>query len=316
MVLAFALLLAGCGAVATPLPDATHTVPTDLLAEATPEPTATWLAALPTSANTTRAKEAEPRSPTSTQVPIETDLPGAVQINIVYDNTAVAPGLGAEWGFAAWIEVGHRQILFDTGPDGPTLLSNLVQLGLDPEDLDAVILSHEHADHIGGLESLLDTGIQPPAYAPRAFSELSLARVRARTELIEVLDPVEIVPGVHSTGQMGDGPAEQALVIQSPEGLVVVTGCAHPGILRIVRQAQTLVEDDVALVLGGFHLVDTQAETVNDIVATFRDLGVKRVAPTHCTGEAAMRTFATEYGPDCLAGGAGQVFVIGLGEEP
>jgi 7,8-dihydropterin-6-yl-methyl-4-(beta-D-ribofuranosyl)aminobenzene 5'-phosphate synthase len=243
-------------------------------------------------------------------------VPDAVQITIVYDNTAAKPGLGAEWGFAAWVEVAGRQVLFDTGPDGPTLLSNLAQLGLDPAAIDVVVLSHEHGDHTGGLAMLLGTGIQPPVYVPRGFPESLKASVRARTELIEVLEPVEILPGLHSTGQLGGGPVEQALALKSPAGLVVLTGCAHPGIVRIVQQAQAIAEGDLALVLGGFHLVNTHPDRVDEIVATFRELGVKQVVPTHCTGDAAIRGFAIEYGPDCLEGGAGQVFVIGQEEDP
>jgi 7,8-dihydropterin-6-yl-methyl-4-(beta-D-ribofuranosyl)aminobenzene 5'-phosphate synthase len=316
VVLALAVLLIGCGAVDTSQPDGETAVPTTVALQATLASTPTRLVVPPTSTQAAPAREMLAAEPTPTATEAALDLPGPVQITIVYDNTVARSGLAAEWGFAAWVEIGGQQILFDTGPDGPALLSNLAQLGLDPEEIDLIVLSHEHGDHTGGLASLLATGIHPPVYAPRGVPESLKASIRARTELIEVLDPVEVLPGVYSTGQLGGGPVEQALVLESPAGLVVLTGCAHPGILRIVRQATALVEDEVALVLGGFHLADTPPETVDSIVTTFRQLDVKQVAPTHCTGEAAIQAFSREYGQDCLAGGAGRIIAIGLGEEP
>jgi metal-dependent hydrolase (beta-lactamase superfamily II) len=250
-----------------------------------------------------------------TAVPLTLDSglepPHQVRITIVYDNTAVSEGLAAEWGFAAWIEYGEHTVLFDTGPDGTALLGNMAQLGLEPEDIDVVVLSHIHGDHTGGLTALLGTGIQPVVYAPAAFPEAFQQGVQAHTELVQVLGPVRIFPGLHSTGQLGGDPAEQALVVETSDGMVVVTGCAHPGILRIVRQARSLVQGEIALVMGGFHLADTNPETVDNIVASFRDYGVKQVCPTHCTGERPIRKFADEYGDDYFEGGAGRVLVVG-----
>jgi uncharacterized protein (DUF885 family)/metal-dependent hydrolase (beta-lactamase superfamily II) len=241
-----------------------------------------------------------------------------VQITIVYDNTAVEPGLEAEWGFAAWIEYGDRTVLFDTGPGGSMLLGNMAQLGLDPKEIDIVVLSHEHADHTGGLIALLETGLQPVLYVPSGFPSSFKNLLRARTELVEVEGPLEILPGLHSTGELGtsiggQGGAltEQALVIETSDGSVVITGCAHPGIVRIVRAAQQIVPGDIALVMGGFHLSDKTTSAIDSAVASLREVGVKQVSPTHCTGEQAISMFAAEYGEDYIEGGAGRVYGVG-----
>ena len=310
-------LLAGCGSTVSPaLLVEQPTVTATLQAPATVPAAAAATATLPPLTTEEPVPAATPATePSPTSVPVPSDArpgpPDQVRITIVYDNTAYRQGLAAEWGFAAWIEYGQHTVLFDTGPGGAPLLDNMAQLGLDPQDIDAVVLSHIHGDHTGGLGLLLGTGIQPTVYVPVAFPESFTGGVRARTEVVEVLDPVEIFPGLHSTGQLGGGPAEQALVAETAEGAVVITGCAHPGILRMVRQAQSLVGGEIALVVGGFHLADIDPMVVENIVDTFRELGIRQVCPTHCTGDRAMIKFAGEYGEDYLEGGAGRVLVVG-----
>jgi metal-dependent hydrolase (beta-lactamase superfamily II) len=315
LLLLLAALLAACGATPTPLPLAQPSTLTPSPAETLPVPTE----ALPTATVTREATEPPPTdAPTPTPPPAASRPPGQVQITIVYDNTAVEPGLEAEWGFAAWIDYGDQDILFDTGPGGPALLGNLAQLGLDPAEIDLVVLSHEHGDHTGGMMSLLQTGVRPVVYVPTAFASSYKRLLRERTELIEVTGPIEILPGLHSTGELrttlrGQEGAltEQALVIETDEGSVVVTGCAHPGIVPIVRAAQEVVPGDVALVMGGFHLMDKTDRAVEAVATSLLELGVEQVSPTHCTGEQAIAILAAAYGDDYIEGGAGRVYVVG-----
>jgi len=236
---------------------------------------------------------------------------GGVRITIVYDNVAHDPDLTTAWGFAALVERGDHTLLFDTGGDGPTLLGNMAGLGLDPGPIQAVVLSHSHGDHTGGLEDLLATGISPVVYVPAAFPASFKDSVRARTELVEVTGPLEILPGVHSTGQLGSSIVEQALVVETAAGMVVVTGCAHPGVVSMVRRAREIVAGEIALVMGGFHLGEASQSKMKRIIAEFRQLGVQQVSPTHCTGERAIAAFAGEYGDDFVAGGVGRVIVVG-----
>ncbi len=235
-------------------------------------------------------------------------------ITILYDNTAYEPRLRADWGFAALIEYGDHTLLFDTGGDGPTLMENVRELGVDLRAVEAILLSHIHGDHTYGLPSVLDTGITPTVYVPASFPTSFKEDVRAKTTLVEVTDPVEIMPGLHTTGEMGASIIEQALVIETESGSVVVTGCAHPGILHIVRQAKGMVDDDVALVVGGFHLVEASSDRVERIAAELRELGVQQVCPTHCTGDDAIGTFAIEYGDDYVQGGVGRVITVGAAD--
>ena len=232
---------------------------------------------------------------------------GGLRITIVYDNIAYDTRLRAEWGFAALIEYGDHTLLFDTGGDSPTLLGNMDKLGLDLQPIEAVALSHIHDDHVGGLQGLLDTGISPTVYVPAAFPASFKDSVRARTDLVEVTDPLEIFPGVHSTGQLSGRVIEQGLIVETSEGLVVITGCAHPGVVQMVRRAKEIMEDEVALVIGGFHLGEYSQSQIRRIIAYFRELGVKQVSPTHCTGERAIAMFADEYGDDYIEGGVGRV---------
>ncbi|MEA3339409.1 MAG: MBL fold metallo-hydrolase, partial [Chloroflexota bacterium] len=257
--------------------------------------------------------------PTLKPTPTEIKKGGTVTFTIVYDNNAYDPALQTDWGFACWVETGEATLLFDTGGNGATLLSNMATLGLDPREIDAVVLSHTHGDHTGGLAGLLDTGVRPTVYVPSAFPASFKDGVRARTELVEVTGPMEILPGFHTTGEMGAGTIEQALVVETEAGadkrhpLVVVTGCAHPGVEKLARRAKESVGGEIYLVMGGFHLGGASRSRVENIIADFRDLGVQRVAPCHCTGDVARQMFADAFGDAYVPAGVGRVIILGAG---
>jgi 7,8-dihydropterin-6-yl-methyl-4-(beta-D-ribofuranosyl)aminobenzene 5'-phosphate synthase len=262
-------------------------------------------------------------SPTRTPVPIDTLEPSStpfpypttpvdtrsMRISIVYDNTTYDPQLESAWGFGAVIEYDDHTFLFDTGGSGSILEDNMKQMGIDPKDIEFIVLSHIHGDHTDGLMYLLQKGIKPSVYLPKAFPETFKYSVGIHTEVVEIREPVEIIPGVYSTGEMG-GIVEQALVVETREGIVVITGCAHPGVVRMVRKAKSIMDRDVALVLGGFHLSSASDGDVEQIISNFRSMCVKQVSPAHCTGERAINMFADEYGDDCLQAGVGRVLVV------
>jgi 7,8-dihydropterin-6-yl-methyl-4-(beta-D-ribofuranosyl)aminobenzene 5'-phosphate synthase len=230
-------------------------------------------------------------------------------ITLVYDNNAYDSRLQTAWGFGCLIERGETMILFDTGGDGEILLSNMVVLGFDADDVDIVVLSHIHGDHTGGLSSLLASGVRPTVYVPRSFPASFKTQVQASTTLVEVDKAREISPGIYTTGQMGQGVIEQALVLRTPQGLVVVTGCAHPGIVETVGRAKEVGGDEVYLVLGGFHLGGMNEAKIREIIANFRRLGVQKVAPCHCTGDKAIGLFRDAYREDFIRNGVGTVLV-------
>jgi 7,8-dihydropterin-6-yl-methyl-4-(beta-D-ribofuranosyl)aminobenzene 5'-phosphate synthase len=330
LVLMCLALMAGCGEsaptgipAATAIPTGTDVPPTNppKLLTATPLPSPT-----PKPTKTPRPTDTASPTPTALATP-DTTLPtpsatapprplkktDVLTITVVYDNNAYDERLKTEWGFAALVEYGEHTLLFDTGGDGPTLLGNMAQLGLDPQVIEVVVLSHEHGDHTGGLGDLLDTGVKPTVYVPAAFPTHFKEDVRTHTALVEVGDPMEILPGMYSTGQLGSTIVEQALVVQTQKGIVVITGCAHPGIVEMVRQAREVTEGEVALVVGGFHLGRASRSELERILMDFRQLGVQHVAPTHCTGEAARAAFAKAYGDDYIPTGVGRVIVVGSG---
>jgi 7,8-dihydropterin-6-yl-methyl-4-(beta-D-ribofuranosyl)aminobenzene 5'-phosphate synthase len=236
-----------------------------------------------------------------------------VTFTIVYDNNGYDPELQTAWGFACLVETGEATVLFDTGGDGPTLLNNMSRLGIAPLTIEAVVLSHIHGDHVGGLTGLLDAGARPTVYVPAVFPASFKNSVLVRTDLVEVTGPMEIRPGLHTTGEVGSAIVEQALAVETEDGLVVVTGCAHPGVVEMVDRAIEVFGGDVLLVMGGFHLGSATQGQIEGVIDGFRHLGVQTVAPCHCTGDRARQLLAESFGSDYVVAGVGRVITIGGG---
>jgi 7,8-dihydropterin-6-yl-methyl-4-(beta-D-ribofuranosyl)aminobenzene 5'-phosphate synthase len=225
---------------------------------------------------------------------------------VVFDNNAFDPRMQTGWGFAVWVEYGGNVMLFDTGADGAVLLDNMATLDLDPKAIDIVVLSHIHGDHTGGLAAVLTANPQVTVYLPQAFPARFKKQVRAAgAAVVEVDAPQEILPGLWSTGQMGTGIVEEALVARTEKGLVVVTGCAHPGVDEMVARAREVGRGEIALVVGGFHLGGASQGRIEEIIDEFRRLGVQQVAPCHCTGDQARELFRKVYGENYHACGVG-----------
>jgi len=120
----------------------------------------------------------------------------------------------------------------------------------------------------------------------------------------------KIYNGVYSTGELGSWIKEQALVINTERGLVMITGCAHPGIVNMVKKVKELFKKDIALVIGGFHLINTNKNEIERIVLEFKKLGVKYVAPCHCSGDIARGLFKRAYGNNFINVGTGSTISI------
>jgi len=237
-------------------------------------------------------------------------LPGGnpVTITVVFDNNANRSGLQTAWGFSSIVQRGERTLLFDAGSDGAMLLANMAALGFAAGDLDTIVLSHNHADHTGGLAAVLEQNPKVVVYMPQAFGAGFRDRVLAQGARVhEVTGPVEIAAGIWSTGQLGDSIVEQALVVQTNAGPVVITGCAHPGIVEMVRRGQEVAKGEIDLVLGGFHLSAANAAAVEQVASGLKALGVARLAPCHCTGAPAVAQLAAAFGEGYLRCGAGLV---------
>ncbi|MBN1872848.1 MAG: MBL fold metallo-hydrolase [Anaerolineae bacterium] len=299
----------------------TPVMPTVGVTVASATPTATILPSEMPPTTIEPAFQPVTNAPTVGALPALTRPRQDLHLTIIYDNVPPAINdsrLRAEWGFAAWLEYGDQVVLFDTGGDSQVLLANMEALGLDPQAIDVIVLSHEHGDHTEGLWGLLALGIKPPIYLPARFSTSFKQRARAYTEVVEMSDSQEILPGLHTTGQMGTSIIEQGLVIETPLGLVVLTGCAHPGIVQIVRRAQEILPGEIAgdptraiaWVVGGFHLMEATSGQIRNIMADLRALGVQRLTATHCTGESAIAAFAADYADYYVSGGVGRVISL------
>ncbi len=233
-----------------------------------------------------------------------------VTITTIYDNYLWTEGLTTDWGFGALIEINGTTILFDTGGTGSILLDNIDKLGLKPQGVDAVALSHYHGDHTGGLFSFLDKWGAKKLYLPRSFPAAFKEKAGKYGELVEVGDYAKICDRVYTTGEMGTAIIEQSLIIETSKGIILITGCAHPGIVDIAKKAKELTRQEVYLVLGGFHLGGKSDQELDDIISAFRSLGVKKVSPTHCTGEQAIEMFSQAYGENFIRNGVGKKIVI------
>jgi len=175
-----------------------------------------------------------------------------MKITILYDNNA-NPGFKSGWGFSCLVDSNQR-ILFDTGDDGQKLIHNFKKANIDPKSINKVVLSHNHWDHVDGLRGFRKFNSEAEVVHPDDFSE-----------------PTEISPGIYTTGALGVLPKEQSLVAKTQKGNIVITGCAHPGLERILQTAKGLGR--IYGVLGGFHGFSKFTELE----------GIQLIAPCHCT---------------------------------
>lgn len=208
-----------------------------------------------------------------------------MKITIIYDNVVWEPTLTPDWGFACLVETTGYTVLFDTGAKGSILLGNMEKLGINPSVINAVFISHNHWDHIGGLADFLHSQsvtVFIPAACPVPVSA---------AEVVTVKNPTEIYENVYSTGQLGG--LEQSLVLRSNDRTIVVTGCSHPGIDNIITTASRFGE--VSTLIGGLH-------GFNDFSLIDR---LETICPAHCSRyiDEIKRRYPDKY----LAAGAGRI---------
>lgn len=234
-----------------------------------------------------------------------------IRISVLFNNVPYKENLKTSWGFSCLIEGMDQTILFDTGGDGNILLSNMRQMGIDPGVVEVVVLSHIHADHVGGLESFLEKNSNVVVYLPESFPATFKQAVRnSGAKVEEVSRQRKLLEGVYTTGEMGNWIKEQSLVLTTSKGLVIITGCAHPGVVNIVRKARGHFKADVYMVMGGFHLLSMSDSKIQKIIHMLKELGVQKVAPSHCTGNLARTMFRKTWGNDFIESGIGAVIEL------
>ncbi len=235
-----------------------------------------------------------------------------VTLTVLYDNQGTHESLTKNWGFSCLVRGLEKVILFDTGAKGPILVENARHLGVKLSEVDIVVLSHAHGDHAGGLGALLEQVPKAVVYLPPDPSPVVRSQTAARTAQVfpAAQQNRELCPGAILTRVLGEKIKEHALAIRSPQGWIVLTGCAHPGIERIVEKVADSIGGRIHLVAGGFHLLDKTPAEIDAVAARLKELKVQKAAPSHCTGASAVDILKTKFGADFVLLGLGVTMVI------
>jgi 7,8-dihydropterin-6-yl-methyl-4-(beta-D-ribofuranosyl)aminobenzene 5'-phosphate synthase len=272
------------------------------------------------------------------------------QITVIYDAFGTDPQLTKDWGFSALVEIAGKRILFDTGNDAEIFAANVKAKGVDLTRLDFVVLSHRHSDHMAGLNHVLSVNPGVTIYAPKEgfgiygsslpssfyrkddslqpemryydgkppeIMKFGSAWANAHFELID--QTTEIAPGITLIALVSDAPGtrelkELSLAVNTADGIVLVVGCSHPGIERIV-EAAVAINPRIRLIAGGFHLVVAPDDVVMKVTTALKDrFKVEYIAPGHCTGEPTFGALKKAFGDKYLYAGLGTS--ISLGPNP
>jgi 7,8-dihydropterin-6-yl-methyl-4-(beta-D-ribofuranosyl)aminobenzene 5'-phosphate synthase len=271
-----------------------------------------------------------------------------ISVTCLVENTARGAGILAEHGLAWWINTGTHRVLFDTG-QGMALAHNAAQLGINLAQADAIVLSHGHFDHVGGLEAALAAAPAAPLFLhPRAVEakfigtnsaggarRISIGFVESESfcngnrRLVVTREPCEVVPGVWMTGEIPrthdfedtGGPFfldaaltqpdplldDQALYLPTPQGVIVILGCAHAGVVNTLHHvAQLTGGAPVRALLGGLHLESASPRRLEETVRAFRACQPRQMGFCHCTGLAAIRRLWDDFPDACLQIHAGR----------
>lgn len=263
-----------------------------------------------------------------------------VTITTMVNNVMPNP-LNAEHGLSFWIEYGSQNILFDTGQT-EALIENAELLDIDLSKTDAVVLSHGHYDHTGGLQAVLNVAPKaivylhpdapklryscPPGKDPKEISMppgacQKIAELVPKGSVIYTQKPETICPGITVTGTIPrttdyedtGGPFyldkeshtkdalndDQALMISTTKGLVVILGCAHAGLINTLEYIKTLTQQPIVAVLGGMHLRSASKERLERTFQAVKKYNLQYIVPCHCTGDKASREFKTRF-PDAF----------------
>jgi 7,8-dihydropterin-6-yl-methyl-4-(beta-D-ribofuranosyl)aminobenzene 5'-phosphate synthase len=278
---------------------------------------------------------------TISTAPMASAAADSAQITVLYDAFGKASRMQKDWGYAAFVEYGEKRILFDTGNNPDILAQNAKAKGVDLTKLDFVVMSHRHGDHMGGLTYLLKVNPTVKIYVPKEGfgvygAELPSSFYRKDASLPEeqryydgtppevmrfgsawpganfqlVDKNIEIAPDIYLIALVSDKPGtlelrELSLAINTPDGMVIVVGCSHPGIDKIVESA-TAINPRIHFIAGGFHLVVAPDPDIESTVTALHDrFRVEYVAPGHCTGEPAFTALKKAFGEHYIYAGLG-----------
>ena len=227
-----------------------------------------------------------------------------MKIKILFNNKTISKQFIGGWGFSCLVD---GRFLFDTGESAEYLSKNMQTMGIDTSLIEAMVLSHDHWDHTGGLVAILGKKSGVKAYGCPGFSQELKHKIKLLNgNLVETDKLYEINQNIFITGAIpgvykGTPIDEQALIVRTVNGITIITGCAHPGILNIVEIVKDWFTDDrIYAVLGGFHLHATSYDEIVQIARRFKELKVAKAGPAHCSGDPAIDIFQELYGNNFL----------------
>lgn len=234
-----------------------------------------------------------------------------VTVTVVYDNYAARDGLKPDWGYSLFIEGLEKNILFDAGASPEIFKGNFRRLKIDSSRIDILVLSHEHGDHTAGMPAFAAMRKNIPAIFPGSFSAPFRNEIaRLGFDPVPVTTPSEICTNLYSSGEFGGSIPEQALVLDTRPGLVVITGCSHPGITGMLRKIRNDFGKNIYMVFGGFHLLQKSDAEMERIILEMKQLGVEKCGATHCTGERQTAMIKEAFGTGFIPLGAGNTLTL------
>jgi 7,8-dihydropterin-6-yl-methyl-4-(beta-D-ribofuranosyl)aminobenzene 5'-phosphate synthase len=236
-----------------------------------------------------------------------------MQIRILFDKASLDKSLYTGWGISFLID---NQILFDTGENGEWLINNLQRMRVDINRIQAIAISHDHWDHTGGLWEILKRR-QLKVYGCPNFSAEFKSRVKhAGSEFSGLQKLTKVSEGIFLSGEIlgsyaGADIAEQAVIIKTEKGVSVLTGCSHPGVIKILERVKIeFPEEKLYTVAGGFHLLEQGRKMAGIVVEQFKKMQVSKAGPTHCSGPEAEKIFKAEYNEDFIPVKVGQTIEV------
>jgi 7,8-dihydropterin-6-yl-methyl-4-(beta-D-ribofuranosyl)aminobenzene 5'-phosphate synthase len=234
-----------------------------------------------------------------------------VTVSIIYDNYVSQSGLKSDWGFSVLISGLNKTVLFDTGTNPDIFVSNFKKMNLDPGAVNYLVLSHEHGDHIGGIPGFVKMRSDIPVIFPHSFSNKFKKSMKdLNLEPVLVDKPAAICDNLYTSGVFDYQIPEHSLVLNTKLGLVVITGCSHPGIIRMLSEIKSKFGKNIYMVFGGFHLLQKSDKEMESIIRDLKELGVVKCGATHCTGDHQIQMIREAYGNDFIEMGVGNTLVI------
>jgi len=237
-----------------------------------------------------------------------------MKVKILFDKECIDEELKTGWGVSFLID---DRVLFDTGENGDWLLANMQKLKVNPDKIKAVVISHNHWDHTSGLWDLLKKKKGVKVYGCPHFSSNFKDEVRKlKGEFVEEKLFTEIAKNIFVTGEMqgsnnGESIPEQALMVKTIQGVTIITGCSHPGIVKTIKEVKkNFPKEKIYLVFGGFHLIGKEKREIGIIAEKFKEMDVQKVGPTHCSGYEAQSIFKEKFKDEYIQIKVGQVLEI------